>query len=213
MRTIRLLTRLPLTALTLTGAGCASVEATRTGHLADYSGLRDTGEWLTRTGGRVSTLAGPTARLSVPFDSVYIDPIVWQVPEDGAIDAERRADLLAAAHAALCAELAESVTLTDRPGPRTARVRLAITRVTLSRPVANLALTAVLGPLINGGASAEAEVLAPDGRRLLALSTSSAGGPLELFGFYARNRHAENAFRRVGREIRVRLFEQPRDAR
>jgi hypothetical protein len=67
----------------------------------------------------------------------------------------------------------------------------------------NAVLTAAVGPLFNGGAVAELEIIGPDGRQLTSVVSASTGGILELVGFYLKGRHAENALKRAARDLRA----------
>lgn len=208
-------------------SGCSALShywPTQSGLLSDYSGLRQDPFHMSYGIGfehNFSRYATPEALAQV--DSYYVESVRWAVdPESRAgRDPSRAPVLMAALDRALRKQLAQLGPVVDAPGPRTARVRAVITDARLSRPLVNTALTAAgvafpvtwLGPIFFGGACVEAEVLAPDGRQVAAISNASAGGWLDLVGLYVRSNHAKKAMRRSAHELRETLEPQPPSGR
>ena len=143
------------------------------------------------------------------IDSYTIEPVQWLVDpaSRGGKSPERRDWLCSVLQAELRDQLGATKPVVDHPGPRTARVRAAITVVRLSRPVSNVVLTATLispygiGPIFFGGGAVEAEVIGPDGRQIAAISTASSGGWFDLAGYYTRSNHAKKAMKRCAGEL------------
>jgi Protein of unknown function (DUF3313) len=203
-----------LIALLLTGTGCASYRPTQSGYLSDYSQLQkdpihlNYGLGLQRN---KSHNASPEDKCQV--DSYYIEPVQWLVSETcrAGGDPERQQFLTSTLEEQLIEQLGTLKPIVDHPGPNTARVRAAITDVKLSRPLLNAAMMVTLlspvfvGPIFNGGGFVEAEVIGPDGRQIAAVSCASAGGPIDLFGYYTKSRHAKQAMKRSAKELRQTL--------
>jgi Protein of unknown function (DUF3313) len=203
-----------LVALMLTGTGCASYQPTQSGYLSDYSRLQkdpihlNYGIGLQRN---KSHNASPEEANQV--DSYYIEPVQWLVSESSRAggDPDRQQFLTSTLETQLKEQLGTLKPIVAQPGPNTARVRAAITDVKLSRPLVNAALMATLltpvfiGPIFNGGGYVEAEVIGPDGRQISAISCASAGGLIDVFGYYNKSRHAKQAMRRSAKELRETL--------
>jgi hypothetical protein len=216
-----------LLALAAGSSGCSALShywPTQSGLLSDYSGLRQDPFHMNYGIGfehNFSRNAAPEALAQI--DSYYIESIHWAVdPQSRAgRDPTRGPVLTAALEKSLRTQLGALGPVVEAPGPRTARVRSIITDARLSRPILNTALTAAsaafpvtyLGPVFFGGACVEAEVLAPDGRQLAAISCASGGGWLDLVGLYVRSNHAKKAMRRSAHELRETLEPQPPQGR
>ena len=205
---------LGLLTLLLSGTGCASYRPGQSGYLSDYSGLQkdpihlNYGLGLQRARSHDAT---PEATSRV--DSYYIEPVQWLVDGSsrGGGDPARQQDLTSALEQSLKEQLGTLKPVVDQPGPNTARVRSAITVVKLSRPILNTLVLATavtpvfIGPMFNGGGLVEAEVIAPDGKQMAAVSCASSGGPLDLFGYYTKSGHPRKAMRRSAKELREAL--------
>ena len=96
-------------------------------------------------------------------------------------------------------------------GPRTAVVRAAVTGIQEAKPIVNLATMLLSGPLFNGGAVVEVEILAPDGSQLAAESVAIQGRDWHVFGFFHRHRHAERSARHAASVIAVDLLMAEQD--
>jgi Protein of unknown function (DUF3313) len=203
-----------LIALLLVGTGCASYQPTRSGYLSDYSQLQkdrihlNYGLGLQRNQSHDATWDAASQ-----VDSYYIEPVQWLVSESSRAggDPERQQVLTSILETQLKEQLGTLKPIVDQPGPNTARIRAAITDVKLSRPLLNVALLAtvitpvLIGPIFNGGGFVEAEVIGPDGRQISAISCASGGGPIDLFGYYAKMGHPKKAMKRAAKELRETL--------
>lgn len=203
----------------LLAGGCATYyRPTHSGFLTDYNMLTPDRFHLNRGVGlqRAETFAA-TGRDLAQIDSYYVEPVEWRVDPTsrGGKSLERREWLCAALDRALREQLRTKKPIVDRPGPRTARVRAAITVVRLSRPYSNAFLTATMispygvGPVFFGGGAVEAEVLAPDGRQIAAVTSASGGGWFDVVGYYARSNHAKKAMSRCAEELGQALDAPP----
>lgn len=166
-------------------AGCSSVQPTRSGFLADY-------EALTPLDGDDQVLVGSAEGVDWRrFDSFVVEPI--------AIDARAAAAAPEEAQALreeFARHLTNEVSTCLRPvatvGERTVRVRAALTDLDDASPWINVPTLLLVGlPFDNGGASAEIEVLGPDGSVLHREASAATGSVLafwNVFGRYAFTR-------------------------
>ena len=190
--------------------GCVSYRPTESGFLSGYDALTPDPFHVHRRVGiqRAETHQVAAADLCA-VDSFYVEPVEWRVDPTsrGGKSPERRDWLCHELENQLKEQLGATRPIVDQPGPKTARVRAAITMVELSRPVANTLLTMTLispfgvGPIFSGGGAVEAEVIAPDGRQIAAISGTSKGGFLDPVGYYTRSNHAKKAMRRCAGEL------------
>jgi len=190
--------------------GCASTRPTESGFLSNYAAMTPDRFHLNRGFGlqRAETFEATPGELA-QIDSYYIEPVEWRVdPQSRGGKSESRRDWLCTdLRATFRDQLGTTKPIVDSPGPRTARVRSAITDVRLARPMANVLLTATMispfstGPIFSGGATVEAEVISPDGRQIAAISSASGGGMLDLPGYYSRSNHARKAMKRCAEEL------------
>lgn len=196
MRTSR---RVALIPAFLLAAGCAAPMPTHTGFIAADARLAPTADRLNWGAGPHRVEAQPIGAEGLAgIDSFTIEPVQWLAAEDdwlGPNDA-RRQQVSSALDAALREKLGVLRPIVEVPGPRTARVRAAVTQVKSARPVVNALTSTVWGPVAYGSASVEAEVIGPDGRRLAAASTASDGGMLDIVGCFTRSGHPKKAARR-----------------
>ncbi|MDX2102444.1 MAG: DUF3313 family protein [Alphaproteobacteria bacterium] len=180
--------RLALIALLATTAACAGQHTTRTGFLGpagrqtadtseDFSFVAPAQRWVGYT---AVIIDRPTF---VPGGEVPVPPSA----EDVAALTRHYGQALEDAFGARFRR-----TLTAGPG--VLRVRAAVTGYTLADIVTNIIATPLIGPVSNGGAASEAEVVdSVTGERLAALATHTNGfllreGPIP---FYVRRGHAE----------------------
>ena len=202
--------RLAIVLISSFAAGCSAYRPTHTGFLSNYNALTPDRVHLNQGIGlqRAETFeAAPTELARI--DSYYIEPVEWRVDPTsrGGKSPERRDWLCMELDRALRDQLGTSKPIVARPGPRTARVRSAITVVRLSRPYTNVVLTATMispygtGPLFFGGGAVEAEIISPDGRQIAAITSASGGGWLDVIGYYARSNHARKAMDRCAGEL------------
>jgi Protein of unknown function (DUF3313) len=201
-------------ALIVSCPGCASYRPTQSGYLSDYAQLQKDPIHLNYgLGLQRAKSHNATAQETSQIDSYYIEPVQWLVDESSRAggDPKRRDYLTSKLEQALRDQLGKLKPIVNEPGPGSARVRSAITNVKLSHPLLNIALLPTLitpikvGPMFNGGGFVEAEVIGPDGGQVSAVSVASAGGPLDLFGYYTRSRHAKQAMQRAAWELRETL--------
>src|SRR5438552_2068602 len=110
--------------LAATICGCANVKPTRSGFLSDYGQLRGEPKHPKH---EVRAAAPPVTLAEI--DSFYIEEIAWHSPRPKSYVAkpQKQQALLAALREAMLKELGALRPVVDRPGPRTAIVRAAIT--------------------------------------------------------------------------------------
>ena len=186
-----------ISALTVILAGCVDMHPTRSGFLTDYDQLQPLGKR-----DRIRLMPVDPAALE-NVDSFYIETVAWLADDLGqpASSDNKRAAITEALQFALAKELEPIRPVVGAIGPRTALVRAAVTGVRESKPLANLALLIQTGPLFNGAASAEIEVISPDGVQIAAESVAYRGYEWDLIGFFFRSKHAESAMRRAARRL------------
>ncbi len=184
--------------------GCASVVPTESGFLTDYSQIHATNKLFHWGLGyhHFSTREATPSELT-GIDSFYIEPIAWIVPETDwlANDPTRKERVTKAFDSHLRTKLGEIRPIVCQPGPNTARVRAAVTDVNSARTITNLLASIVFGPVSNGGASVEVELINPQGVQIAALTGASRGGALDMVGYYWRSNHAKSATRRLSADF------------
>ena len=180
--------------------GCAVVKPTRSGYLSDYSHVRTASDRVMST--TEANAAGAGALAGV--DSFYVEDVRWLSARPAKV--AKRPDLqeqvLSVLRESLREELGKVRPVVDAPGPRTARVRAAVTDARNADLLFNLLMTAIAIPLANGGATVEAEVIGPDGRQVAAVDYARAGGLFDVVGYYWPNDHAKIACRRAAAALR-----------
>lgn len=197
-------------------SGCAQYQTTESGYLSDYKQLEKDPMHFNWAGGfqRAKTHYA-TSEDYREIDSFYIEPVKWMVdPESRAGKYTQNHDFLKGwLDKQIRRELSQLKPIVDVPGPKTATVRSAITTVRLSRPYANLLLSATyfspikVGAVFFGGAAMEAEVIGPDGRQIAAVTAASSGGLTDIIGFYTRTGHAVKALRRDAHELKQAILD------
>jgi hypothetical protein len=191
-------TALIVSALVL--GACARQETTRTGFLHDYSAMAPS------SGG---SLAYRAAAGAAGYTAFIVDDVVYMPgAKSEALDetdiAALRAHFKSVAHTAF----ARDFRAVDSAGPGVLRVRLAITGIDKASAVLNYVTTPLAGPVSNGGASSEAEIVdSVSGVRLTALSTHSNATPFKggLLGYYTKLGHAKSLLQRHAEQLRDQL--------
>lgn len=173
-------------------AACATQQTTRTGYLGVAP--------LTPVGAKGSRALAYSAehQIRTPYKAVLVEAPAFQSgpntprnpkPEDVAA-------LTTAYRESLKRHFGQRYAIAERPGPGVLRVRAAVTGYDLADVTVNVLLTPLVGPMSNGGAASEAEVLdSQSGERIAALATHTngsmwGGGPMKFFKARA---HAERA--------------------
>ena len=180
--------------------GCVQMHPTRSGFISDYSRLRRVESHcrsLGRGDARLIRSARPSSFANV--DSFYIEPVVWLADDLGqpASSADNAEQVVRSLETALSEQLCAIRPIVKTLGPRTAIVRSSVTGVQESKTIVNVITLALSGPLFNGGAAVEIEIVDQDGTQLAAESVAVQGREWEVFGFFHKPRHAVNAVRRA----------------
>jgi hypothetical protein len=180
--------------------GCAMLKPTRSGYLTDYAQVRPASDKMLSTAEANRAEPGELAEV----DSFYIEDVEWRSarPAKVAKNPALQEQVLKALRAALVKDLSRVRPVVDQPGPHTARVRAAVTDARNADLLFNLIMTAIITPVANGGATIEAEVIAPDGRQIAAIDYARAGGFFDVIGYYWPNDHAKIACRRAAEELK-----------
>jgi hypothetical protein len=181
-----------------TACGCVQMYPTRSGFLSDYSTLTPVDRK-----GHVRIKPADTAALAT-IDSFYIEPVQWLADDLGqpASSEKRMLEMRNAFQASLTDELGKIHPVVDTIGPQTAVVRAAVTGIQESKPFANLFMAVqIAGPLFNGGAASEIEVLTADGRQITAESAGFRGHDWDFIGYFWRPNHARSALRKAVRML------------
>jgi hypothetical protein len=161
-------------------AGCANQQPTRSGFLTGYGDLKPSGSGTTLASDANSS------RLSA-YRALVVLPVETRLGPD--IDAAAARDLAQRTETALKRELGKEWPLVAAPGPGVLIVRSALTKVRKSSPAANVVLTVVAVPLINGGLSAEAEWLDGKSRRQVGALAWADEGRINPVGYYSELGH------------------------
>lgn len=178
--------------------GCVRMHPTRTGFLTDYSALAPIDKK-----DRVRIKPVDTEALA-SIDSFYIEPVQWLADDFGqpASSEKRLIELRDAFQASLGQEFGKIRPIVDEIGPQTAVVRAAVTGVQESKPFVNAFLSLqIAGPMFNGGASVEIEVLTADGRQITAESAGFRGHDWDIVGYFWRANHPRSALRKSARQL------------
>ncbi len=177
-------------------SACAAQETTRSGFMTDYSQLQQSAE------GDLRFSARPTAA----YNAFLVDDVAYMPNGKSAPLTTTEIDALRAHHkAAAEAAFAETFQKAAAPAPGVMRIRLAITGVDKADTTLNYVSTLLVGPLSNGGASSEGEVVdSISGARLAALSTHTNATPFKggLFGYYSELGHAKAVLERHVAQLR-----------
>jgi hypothetical protein len=192
--------------------GCADVRPTRANYLSDYSQLR------TEKENRVE-VRPPAAGDLANVESFHIEDVAWRATrtKKAATTPEKQAPVLKHLRDALRDELAKVRPVVDAPGPRTARVRAAVTDEVEADVIINILASIVAVPVTNGGATIEAEILAPGatasggagtGRQIAALNFARPGGFFDILGYYWPDDHAKQATHKAAKRLRELLETQ-----
>jgi hypothetical protein len=194
-------------------AGCASQKVTETGYLsAGYADLRPE----TPTSGTL--MRKPDTAVLARYDSVMVDPVELQIDTvagigtaGASLSAVDRTELQKVAEAAttkIREALSKEWTVVTRPGPRTLRIRTALTAVRKANPGINLVLTIVIVPLDNGGLSAEADILGANGKSVASLTWVDQGR-LNPTGYFSPFGHAKAVTSGLAGKI-AKLLKRPK---
>ena len=165
----------PMIALVAAGSGCASVPKP-TGFISDYSRLEKAGQ------GKMRYLSDDLAN----YDSYIVDPVQIRVHRDPPVlKPKERAEVANYFQDAITRVLGEhDYKIATDAGPRTARVRFAITDVQKSKWYLNLYAPMKLSGAFTGGASLEGEVIdSVTGVQLAATIQAGRGNQFELDTF------------------------------
>ena len=200
IRTVTPLTSLGLAMIVLT-SGCVQMHPTQSGFLSDYSKLQR------MSACDVSLIRPADFEGLATIDSFDIEPVVWLADKLGQLthttaDAER---IRRKMEICLATELGRIRPIVHEIGPRTARVRTAITGVQESKPIVNLVLLPLSGPLFNGGADAEIEIIAANGDQIAAESAALKGREWDVAGLFVRRLHPESAVHRAAKTVARQL--------
>ena len=186
-----------LTSLGFVG-GCIQMHPTRSGFLSDYSELAPIDKK-----NRVRIKPVDVTALAA-IDSFYIEPVSWLADDLGqpASSEKRMIEMRDAFQAALAQELGNIHPIVDEIGPQTAVVRAAVTGIQEPKPFANLFMAVqIAGPLFNGGAAVEIEVLTADGRQMTAESAGFRGHDWDVVGYFWWPNHPCSALRKAARQL------------
>lgn len=168
------MTKAPLLVLVpLLLVGCKSTIPDRSGFLSGYEGLESSGS---------VTLESPADDRLAEYASFVIEPVALRL-DDRSNATPERADALATL---LRESVQAAVTESPRPADahRTARVRMALTRIKRSTPILNLHPGTKITGAGLGEAGIEAEIVdAETGEQLWALVAVRKGDRMELDAF------------------------------
>lgn len=191
-------TSLLLAMLLGASCGCVQMHPTRSGFLSDYSQLVQVDR---RDRIRANVV---DAEALARIDSFYIEPVEWLADDMGQPASSDRieAKLRNSLEMALLKELGTIRPIVSEIGPGTARVRAAVTGIQESKPFANLFMAVqIAGPLFNGGAVAEVEVIGPQGQQIAAQSVAFYGWEWDFPGYFWRPAHPKTALRRAAKQL------------
>ncbi|MCZ8122396.1 MAG: DUF3313 family protein [Magnetospirillum sp.] len=183
---------------------CANQETTRSGFLRDYGRMAPDA-----SGALVERPAAPSRQPAVRYRAFMVDEVTYLPGKRSEPATETEiAGLRAHFREAAVKAFAQSYTYTETAGPDVLRVRLAITGIDKAISTLNYIATPLVGPLSNGGASSEAEIVdSMTGARLLAFSTHTNATPFKggLFQYYTSLGHAKSVLARHATELHAQF--------
>lgn len=180
---------------------CANQQPTRSGFLKSYDELKPS------PSGKVLTSDTDRSRLS-GYRAIIVMPAESRLGPD--IDAASARDLAERMAAALKRELGKEWPLVSAPGPGVLVVRSALSAVRKSSPAANVVLTVVAVPLINGGLSAEAEWLDGKTRKQVGALAWADEGRLNPVGYYSELGHPKALVEDFAKAVACQLARKSR---
>lgn len=187
---------LVLVALVL--SGCAAQKTTNSGFLAHYEQLQvskdNTGDFIYQS---------PDIS---KYHAFIVDEPVFIPGEksDKGVDVDDIVEIKSAFKDAVIETFSERYRHTNAVGSDVMRIKLAITGV--EKPIywLNYLATALAGPVSNGGASSESEIVdSVTGKRLAALCTHTNADPFHggILGYFTSYRHARNILADHAKEL------------
>lgn len=187
-------------------AGCAAKQATPSGFMEDYSALKPLPE-----DNQMLYYEKPNVDWQ-RYTKLLLEPVrVHYSPEAKKPDIppEELQGLAEEFRTTVMEAVQDAYPVVDTPGPGVLRIRGAITDVTPTNPLVNIATTAaVLLPLYMGGAAMEAELLdSVTNERLAAIVDRRKGSPLDIVGGFTKWGHARAAFKKWAKDLREALDE------
>jgi hypothetical protein len=182
-------------------SACANQKPTRSGFLNQYEDLQP------RDGGGRILSTARAADLQ-RFSTFVLGPVALQVMDEG-VDRTALDQVAKALREAVREQLAKERREVAEPSGDTLGIKLAITAVTRSRPVLNVAMTLVGPPLFNGGLSIEAEAIdARSGARVAAMAWADEGR-INPIGYYTEYGHPRALTRDFARDFGQLLASLP----
>jgi len=187
-----------LVLLALVLSGCAAQKTTNSGFLAHYEQLevsKDDSDDFIYQSPDISK-----------YHAFIVDEPVFIPGEksDQGVDVDDMAEIKSAFKDAVIESFSERYRHANAAGPDVMRIKLAITGV--EKPIywLNYLAMAVAGPVSNGGASSESEIVdSVTGARLAALCTHTNANPFHggLLGYFTPYRHARNILEDHAKEL------------
>ena len=191
---------------------CANTQMGRSGFLTDYEALQPAPERLADSVPDDMLLYVHPELGDRDYDSVVIEPVVY-VPVDGdprPVDEDDAKHLGEAFESRLADVLGESFDVVDAPGPKSLRIRAAVTDANPSNVFLNVLGGVLLVPPDMGGASCELEVLdAGSNERLLAMTAKRDGTVFLLWECFFQWGHARHAMKKWAEEVHGILAPEP----
>lgn len=183
---------------------CANQETTRSGFLRDYSRMApDASGALVERAPATAQLQPARYRAFMVDDVAYLPGSRSELATDTEV-----AELRAHFREAIVKAFTENLVYTKTPGADVLRIRLAITGIDKANATLNYIATPLVGPVSNGGASSEGEIVdSTTGKRLLALSTHTNATPFKggLFEYYTNLGHAKSVLTRHATELHAQF--------
>ncbi len=200
MNRTNLLMILAVVAVTSMFCGCQEEQQVTTGFLSDYSRLRPSGETLRYL---------PPGALE-KYSMFIIDPVVvhFHARVKGTrANSQDLAHLKQYMYAAVRDAISDRYAIVTKPGPKVARIRVAITNIKESKALQNIMPISKAAGTGLGGASMEAELVdSKTGQQLAAVVETQTGSRLSFDGL-SKWGDAEAVMRDWAQRLRKRLDE------
>jgi len=181
-------------------SACASQETTRTGFLSTYDHMR------VAENDEDALIYKATAKMA--YTRFMVDEVTYAPGQKSEIDVtpEQIAEIKKFYQNATIKSFSERYQYTNQPDYGVMRVRLAITGIDKANSTLNYVTLALVGPVSNGGASSESEVIdAMTGEKIVALSTHTNANPINggVFEYFTKTGHAKSVLADHAKQLRL----------
>lgn len=181
-------------------SACPSQETTRTGFLNTYDHMR-----IAEDDKDALVYKAPA---KMAYTRFMVDEVTYAPGQKSEKDVtpEQIAEIKKSYQDAAIKTFSKRYQYTNQPDYGVMRVRLAITGIDKANSTLNYVTVALVGPVSNGGASSESEVIdAMTGEKIAALATHTNADPINggVFEYFTKTGHAKSVLADHAEQLRV----------